>query len=169
MKPSYGSAFAIGAVAGLILAMALTLFAGATGGVSKLDTIGQGSAIEPVFAVPASAMWIVTLVLGAAGGAVLAIVTVAVAKVIDPTATGAPLLITAPLGAVVAAVVAIAVLPVGITALGSVADGTATASVTALTGLVATVGLTAGAGVVWLSYILSRPPQPHSDPELLAD
>ncbi len=169
MKPSYGSAFAVGAIAGLILAMAFALFAGATGGVPKLDTTGQGSSLEAAFAVPASAMWIVTLVLGAVGGAILAIVTVAVAKVIDPEAAGAPMLIVAPLGAVVGAVIAFAVLPLGVTVVGSVQDGIATASVAALTGLVAAVGLVGGAGVVWLSYILTRPPQAHPDPELLAD
>ena len=75
MKPSYGSAFGIGAIVGLVLAVATMLFVGATGGVPKLGVIGEGADIEPVFAVPASALWIVTILAAGVAGMILAIAT----------------------------------------------------------------------------------------------
>jgi hypothetical protein len=167
MKPSYGSAFGVGAIVGLVVAVAGTLFAGATGGISKLGVTGEGSSIEPVFAVPASALWIVTIVVAAAIGTLLAVVTAAVARVIDPDASGVGLWIIAPLGAIVGGVVAFAVFPLGVTGLGSLEEGVATISVVAMVALAAVSGLAGGSVIVWQSYIMARPPLGAPDPDLL--
>lgn len=168
MKPSYGSAFGIGAVAGLILALCAFVFVAATGGVTKLDVIGGGSAIEPALSVPTSAMWIVSILTGATCGLILAVVTRTIARVIDPTASSVSLAIIAPLGFVVGGVISFAILPLGITVLGSLADGVATIPVADLVLLVAIGGIVGGAVIVWQSYIMARPPLPEQDPELLA-
>jgi len=169
MKPSYGSALTIGAVVGLILSMAAMLFVGATGGIPKLDVVGTGSQLDPSFAVPASALWIVATLAAAVCGIVLAIATRGVARIIDPTASGVPLVAIAVLGAAVAGILTFAVFPLGVTLLGSLKDGIATVSVVEMGIMVATVGVVGGAIISWQSYIMSRPPQPHEDAELLAD
>jgi hypothetical protein len=167
MKPSYGTSVVLGAVSGLVLALCAMLLVGATGGVPKLDVIGTGSSIEPVFSVPASALWMVIVVTALACGIVLAIATWAVAHTIDPEASGTHVSIVVILGAIVAIAISFAVYPLGVSLLGSLQDGNATASVIDMTILTATVGLAAGASIAWLSYILSRPPQHTDDPELL--
>ena len=167
MKPNYGSAFGIGALVGLVLATATMLFVGATGGVPKLTVLDQGSSVEPAFSVPASAMWIVTIVAGAVCGLALAIATKAIARIIDPDTDGASMLIIAPLGAIVGGVVCFAIYPLGITLLGDVADGLATASVADIAILTAVAGLAAGSVITWQSYILARPPVPAEDTELM--
>lgn len=167
MKPNYGSAFGIGALVGLVLATATMLFVGATGGVPKLTVLDQGSSVEPAFSVPASAMWIVTIVAGAVCGLALAIATKTIARIIDPDTDGASMLIIAPLGAIVGGVVCFAIYPLGITLLGEVADGLATASVADIAILTAVAGLAAGSVITWQSYILARPPVPAEDTELM--
>ena len=167
MKPSYSSAFWIGAVVGLVLGAVAMLFVGATGGVPKLGVTGEGTSIEPVFNVPASALWIIVILTGAALGLVLAVVTRAVATVIDPEARGVTLWVIAPLGAVVGGVVAFAVFPLGISAIGTLQDGVATVSVVEMMVLTAIAGIAGGSVVTWQSYVMARPPQAVEDPELL--
>lgn len=168
MKPSYGKSIVIGALIGLVVSMATLLVVGATGGVSKLGIIGEGADIEPAFAVPASAMWIVVAIAGAAVGLVLAIATRAFSRVIDPDAKSVSSALVGVVGAVVGAVVAIAVFPVGSSALGEIKDGVATVTVAQVIILTAITGISTGGGVVWLSYVMARPPQQEDDPELLA-
>lgn len=167
MKPSYSSAFGIGAVIGLVLGAAAMLFVGATGGVPKLGVIGEGSDIEPVFAVPASALWIVTILTSAALGLVLAVATRAVARVLDPDAGGVGLWVIAPLGAIVGGVIAFAVFPLGVSAFGTLQDGVATVSVTEMMLLTGIVGIAGGSVITWQSYVMARPPETAEDPDLL--
>ena len=168
MKPSYTSAFGLGALAGLIIALSALLFVGATGGTAKLEVIGEGTGIEPAFAIPASAFWMVSIVAGAVCGLILALVTHAIGKVIDPDAQGAPVWVVGLLGVVVGGVVSFAIFPLGSTVLGSVQDGVATVTVADITILTAVAGLAGGAAIAWQSYIMTRPPQAKEDPELLA-
>jgi len=168
MRPSYGTSVGLGAVAGLVLAECALLFVGATGGVPKLDVIGSRSQIEPVFAVPASALWMVLIVAALACGIVLAVTTWAIARTIEPDAQGAPGVIIAALGAIVAVAISFSVFPLGVTVLGSLKDGIATLSVVDTAAMSALAGVAAGASIAWLSYLLTRPPQPAEDPELLA-
>ena len=168
MKPSYGSAFGIGAIAGTVIALCALVFAGATGGVSKLIVLGEGAAIEPAFAVPASAFFMVISVVGGLCGLILALATRAVSAVIEPDRAGAPTWLIGVLGFIVGAVVALAVYPLGITVFGSIQDGLATASVVDMVALTAVAGLAGGAAICWQSYIMARPPQPKEDTDLLA-
>lgn len=168
MKPSYGKALVIGAVIGLVVSMAALLIAGATGGVSKLGIVGEGANIEPAFAVPASSLWIVVVIAGAAIGLVLGVATRAISRVIDPDAKSTPTAVIGAIGAVVGAVVAIAIFPVGSSVLGEIKDGVATVTVAKMTILTALAGIAGGGGIVWLSYVMARPPQHEEDPELLA-
>jgi hypothetical protein len=167
MKPSYTSAFGVGAVVGLILAAAGTLFAGATGGVPKLGVTGEGSVLEPVFNVPASALWLVTIVVSAVLGLLLAVATRAIARVLDPEAPSVTLWLIAPLGAIVGGVVAFAVFPLGVSGFGTLQDGVASVSIAEMMLLSAIVGVSAGAVITWQSYIMARPPTTEDDPELL--
>lgn len=167
MKPSYGSAFGVGAIVGLVVAVAAVLFVGATGGISKLAVTGVGASIEPVFVVPASALWIVTIVAASVIGTLLAVVTSAVARVIDPDASGVGLWVIAPLGTIVGGVVAFAVFPLGVSGFGTLQEGAATISVFAMVVLAAVSGLTGGGVIAWQSYIMARPPVGAPDPDLL--
>ena len=169
MKPSYGSAFGIGAVVGLVLGAATMLFVGATGGLPKLGIEGEGDAITPVFAVPASALWIVTIIVAAIAGVILAVVTRGVARAIDPDAPSITLWIIAPVGAIVGGVIAFAVFPLGVSLLGSLADGVATISFAGMVALALIAGVAGGSIIVWSSYVMARPPQPVEDPELLTE
>jgi hypothetical protein len=169
MKPSYGSALGLGAVVGLVLSMAAMLFVGATGGVPKLDVVGTGSRVDPSFAVPASALWIVAILAAAGCGIVLAIGTRGIARIIDPDSRGVPVAVNAAVGAVVAGILTFAIFPLGVSLLGSLQDGVATVSVVEMALMTATLGVVGGAIIVWLSYLMSRPPQPTEDPELLLD
>lgn len=169
MKPSYTTALIVGAVTGLVLALALMLFVGATGGVPSMGAIVEGDQVVPVFAPPASAMWLTVLVAGAIGGLVASIATKAVSRVIDPDSESASLGVIAPLGLVIAPVIAMAVFPLGIVTLGDIADGRASIGVVRMVLLSGLVGLVAGGIIVWLSYILARPPVTAEDDSLHAE
>ncbi|MGI9528839.1 MAG: hypothetical protein ACR2NG_03945 [Acidimicrobiia bacterium] len=168
MKPSYGSALSIGAIVGTVIALSAMVFVAATGGVAKLTVIGDGTSIEPAFAVPASAFFMVATLVGGVCGLVLAVGTRAIAAVIDPETSGAPTWLIGTLGFVVGAVVSAAVFPLGVTLVGTVQDGLATASVVDIVLLTIVAGLAGGAVICWQSYIMARPPQPKPDTELLA-
>lgn len=168
MRPNYGAAFGVGAIAGLVTAVTATVLAGATGGVPKLSVTGQGASIEPVFAIPASALWIVVFVTAALAGVVLAIITLAVARVLDPEANSVSAWIITPIAGLVGGLLALAVFPLGVTAFGSVQDGTATVSISEMLLLASVVGIAAGAVICWQSYVMARPPQAVEDPELLS-
>lgn len=167
MKPSYSSAFWYGAITGVVLAAAATLFAGATGGVPKLGVAGDVGSLDPVFSVPASALWIVVILSSSIVGLLLAVVTRAIAQIIDPEADAVSMWVIAPLGAVVGGVVAFAVFPLGVSAFGTLQDGVATVSIAEMLVLSATVGVAGGGVITWQSYVMARPPRTVEDPELL--
>lgn len=168
MKPSYSASFLVGAVAGLVIAIAILLFVASLGGVSYLNPSIETGSVDPVFSIPASALWTMTLVSGFAGGALLAAITFGVARVIDPDATPISYVIVILVGATVGASVAIAVMLLGAGILGTVADGMATVTVVQMVNFTAVIGLAGGATVAWLSYLLARPPVYQTDPDLLA-
>ena len=120
MKPSYITALIVGALTGLVLALSLMLYVGATGGVPSVDAVVEGTKVVPVFAAPASALWITVILASALGGLVAATSTRAVARAIDPGAASASLAIIAPLGAVVAAVIGMSVFPLVAGLLGKI-------------------------------------------------
>ncbi len=168
MKPSYGASMVIGAVTGLVGAIAIFLFIAGMGGVSSLDPAIDTGSVEPVFSISASALWSMTMLAGIAVGTVLSIATKAIARVIDPEANANSLWIIAPVGATVGAVIGMVVFPLGVAVIGTIAEGTATVTVTEMVAMVAISGILGGASVVWLSYVLSRPPILEPDPDLLA-
>lgn len=169
MKPSYLTALLVGAVTGLVLALSLTLYVAATGAIPTVDAVVEGSNVVPVFAPPASALWIMVILTAGVGGVIAAVATKAVARAIDPDAPSASLAIIAPLGFVVGAVIGMAVFPLGALVLGSIEQGTVTLSVVQLISLASITGLVAGGLIVWFSYILARPPQIDEDEEIHMD
>lgn len=169
MKRSNGKALVVGASFGLILALSLMLYIAATGAVPSVNATVDNVGVVPVFAPAASALWI-SLILGASfGGLVLAIGTGAVSRVIEPEARPASFAVVAVVGAVVSPIIAMSVLPLGIIVLGSIEEGTATIGVVELVSLTAIIGIVAGGLVVWLSSVLSRPPEAKEDVDLLAE
>lgn len=168
MKPSYSTSFLVGAVTGLVVAIAILLFVASLGGVSYLNPSIETGSVDPVFSIPASALWIMTLVAGFAGGAVLSAITFGIARVIDPDSTPVSSVVVVLTGATVGATVAIVVMLLGAGILGTVADGIATVTVVQMVAFTAVIGLAGGATVTWLSYILARPPVYEPDPDLLA-
>jgi hypothetical protein len=169
MKPSYSVALVVGALTGLVLALSLTLYVGATGGVPAVNAVIDGSRVIPVFAPPASSLWIIVIATSAIGGFVQATATRSIARVIDPDAVTAPLWIIASLGIIIAPVVAMAIFPLGAVALGSLDGGVVTLSVVQIVALASTTGLVAGGAVVWLSYILTRHPESEGDASIHMD
>lgn len=167
MKPSYLTALIVGAITGLVLALALTLFVGATGGLPSITAVQDGTRVMPVFAPPASALWFMVILASAVGGFVTAAVTRAVARVIDPDASSASLAVIAPLGSAVAAVVGMSVFPLGSVVFGAISEGTVTLTVVELLALAGVTGLVAGAVIAWSSYVLARPPVASEDKALL--
>jgi hypothetical protein len=168
MKPSYSTSFLVGAVAGLVVAIAILLFVASLGGVSYLNPSFDTGSADPVFSIPASTLWMMTLIAGFGGGAVLSAVTFGVARVIDPDATPISSVIVVLVGATVGATVAFAVMLLGAGILGTVADGVATVTVVQMVVFTAVIGLAGGATVTWLAYLLARPPAYDTDPDLLA-
>lgn len=169
MKPSYVSALLIGAVVGLVLALALTLYVGATGATPSMDAMVEGGSVIPVFSPPASSLWVMVVLAAGFGGLVAAVATKAAARVIDPDARSASLWVIAPLGIVVAAVIGMAVFPLGAIVFGTIEEGAVTLGVMQFVALAVTTGLVAGALVVWQSYILARPPQTAQDTSIRMD
>ncbi len=168
MKPSYSTSAIVGAVTGLIVAVAILLFVGSLGAVSYLNPSIETGSVDPVFSIPASALWSMTLIAGLGGGTLLAAATYGIARILDPDAQPVSSAVVVVVGAIVGATVAITVMLVGAGILGTVADGVATITVVQMVVLTAIIGLAGGASVVWLSYILARPPIHETDPELLA-
>lgn len=168
MKPSYTTSLIIGSVAGLVMAVALATYITATGAVPSLTAELDGADIVPTIAPAASAMWITVILAGLIGGFILAAATKAIASVIDPEATTTSVTVIGTIGAIVGATVAIVVIPLGVTVLGSITDGLAIIGVADLFMLVAVTGVVAGGSVAWLSYVLARQTQPAPDPDLLA-
>jgi len=169
MKPSYFTALLIGAVTGVVLALSLTLYVAATGGIPSVDAVVDGSRVVPVFAPPASALWIIVILTSGVGGLIVAVATKAVARAIDPDAESASLAVIAPLGFVVGTVIGMAVFPLGTLVLGTIEQGTATLSVVQLVSLAAVTGLVAGGLIAWFSYILARPPHVEADESIHMD
>ncbi len=169
MKPSYTTALVVGAVTGIVLAVSLTLYVGATGGIPSVDAVVDGTRIVPVFAPPASSLWIMVILMSALGGFVAAATTTAIARVIDPDAKAASLAIIGTLGVIVAPVIGMTVFPIGAITLGSITDGIVTLSVIQTVALALIVGFVAGGIVVWLSYILARPPMVDEDTSIHLD
>jgi hypothetical protein len=169
MKPSYITAFIVGALTGVVLALSLMLYVGATGGVPSVSAVVDGTRVVPVFAAPASALWIMVILASAFGGFVAAAATKAVSRAIDPDAASASLAVIAPLGIVVAPVIGMAVFPLGVVVLGSIDEGTTTLGVVEMVALAGLTGLVAGGLVVWLSYILARPPIAQEDTSIHMD
>lgn len=168
MKPSYSTALVIGAVTGVIVALSLFVFFAAAGAVPSLTAVAEGTDVVPTLSASASATWIVVILAGLAGGFLIATITWAVGRVLDPQASSAPLVVVAPLGAAIGAIIGMIVFPLGITVAGSISEGNANIGVADLVMLTAIVGLVAGGSVAWLSYLLVRPSVPADDPELLA-
>jgi hypothetical protein len=168
MKPSYGTSLIIGAVAGLFIALAMFLFVASLGAVSSLQPAIETDSVEPVFSMPASTLWWMTIIVGGVSGALLGGVTRAIAAVLDPDASAAPMWLIASLGATVGAVIGVVVFPLGVTILGTISEGIATVTVTQMIVLLTVAGALGGAIVVWQSYLLSRPPIHVEDTELLA-
>lgn len=168
MKPNYFAALVIGGVTGLVMALALSSFFAATGAVPSLGAEVDGSDIIPTFSPAASATWMIVILAGLTGGAVLATITRAVARVIAPESHSASLGVIASIGAGIAATVSMVVFPLGITVTGSITDGHAVIAVTEFVLLAAITGLIGGAAVAWISYLLARPSTPADDPELQA-
>ncbi len=168
MKPSYATSLIVGAVAGLFLAVAMFLFLASLGAVSSLQPAIETNSVEPVFSMPASTLWWMTILVGGFSGALLGVITKAVSSIIDPDASPAPVWFIAPLGAMVGAVIGVVVFPLGVTVIGTLTEGVATVTVTQMVVLLATAGFLGGAIVVWQSYLLARPPVHEGDPELLA-
>jgi hypothetical protein len=169
MKPSYVTALLIGAITGLVLALSLMLFVGATGGVPSVDAIVEGSRVVPVFSPPASSLWVLVIVSSAIGGLIIATATKAYARTANPDAQTASLAIIAPLGMVVAPIVSMAIFPLGTMVLGTISEGVVTLSVVHVVLMASTAGLVAGAFVMWLSDILSRPPAASQDASIGMD
>lgn len=169
MKPNYFAALVVGAVTGLVLALTLVLYVGATGGVPSVNAIIDGTRVIPVFAPPASALWIMVILTSAFAGFVSAVSTKAVASVIDPEAQSASLAVIAPLGILIAPVIGMAIFPLGVIVLGSIDEGAATLGVVDLVVLAGFTGFTVGGLVVWFSYILARPPAAKTDTSLHPD
>ena len=163
MKPSYMTAVVVGALTGLVLALSLMLYVGATGGVPSLNAVNDGTRVVPVFAAPASSLWIVVILASAFGGFVAGVATRAVSRAIDPDAASASLAVIAPLSMVIAPVIGMAVFPLGAVVLGSIDEGTVTVSVVEMVALAGVTGLVGGGFIVWLSYILARPPIAEED------
>jgi hypothetical protein len=134
MKPSYTTALIIGSVAGLIMGVVLATYITATGGVGTLSAEIQGADVVPTIAPAASAMWITVIIAGLIGGFILAAATKGVASVIDPDAATASITVIGTIGAIVGATVAVVVIPLGVTILGSVTDGHAIIGVADLIG-----------------------------------
>jgi hypothetical protein len=168
MKPSYTTSLLIGAVVGLVMGVAMATYVTATGGIPALTAELDGAQVVPTIAPAASAMWITVIIAGLIGGLILSVGTKSIASVIEPEAATASLTLIGTIGAVVGAVVAVVIVPLGITILGSVTDGMAIISVADLFVLAAIAGLVAGGSVTWLSYVLARQPAHAEDPELLA-
>jgi hypothetical protein len=168
MKPSYGTSLIVGAVVGLFISLAMFLFIASLGAISSLQPAIETDSVEPVFSIPASTLWWMTIIVGVVAGALLGGVTKAVAAVLDPEASSAPSWLIAPLGATVGAVIGVVVFPLGVTILGTISEGIATVTVTQMVVLLSIAGLLGGAIVVWQSYLLARPPAHAEDTELLA-
>lgn len=168
MKPSYNTSILIGAFTGLVVAIAILLFVASLGGVSYLNPSIETGSVDPVFSIPASALWSMTMLAGFAGGALLSGITFGVARVIDPEASPVSSVIVVLVGATVGSVVAISVMLLGAGILGTVVDGIATITVVQMVVFTAVIGIAGGATITWLSYILARPPVHETDPDLLA-
>ncbi|KAA3641895.1 MAG: hypothetical protein DWP92_00365 [Armatimonadetes bacterium] len=168
MKPNYTAALVIGGVAGLVMALALFTFFAAYGAVPSLTVELDGTDVVPTFSAAASATWMIVILAGIVGGALIATITRVVARVIEPEGKSVSLGVIASVGALIAPTVAMVVFPLGITVMGSVREGSAVIGVADFVVLAAVAGLLAGGSVAWLSYILARPSVPADDPELLA-
>jgi hypothetical protein len=167
MKPSYLTATVVGAASGLVLALSVFTFVAAAGGIPSLTAELEGSSVVPTFAPSASATWYMVVLAGLVGGAIIAVVTWAVGRTVDPEGSRSPLALVVPVGASVAAIVAMVVMPLGVTTLGTVSEGRAVVSVADMVLLVATTGILVGGAVAWLTHVLVRPPVHEDDPELL--
>ena len=167
MKPSYLTATTVGAVSGLVVALSLFTFVAATGAIPSLTAVVEGSRVVPTFQPSASATWQLVVLSGLIGGALIAIVTRAVGRVLDPD-TKSSLAVVVPVGAILGALVAMSLIPLGISVLGSIRAGLVIIGVANFVMLSALAGFVAGGVVAWITYVIVRPPAHKEDTELLS-
>jgi len=168
MKPSYSTAAVVGAISGLVLAWVFFAYIAAAGAIRSLEIEIVGGDPVPTFASSASATWLLVVIGSVLGGALVAIVTRAVGRVLDPEGASGSLAVLVPLGAVIAGVISMIVFPLGVTVMGSITEGNAVIGVADMVVLVSIAGLIGGGAVGWVSYVIVRPSTPAEDTELLA-
>ena len=142
-----------GAVAGGITALVLTaLFAGRFA-VNAIDVLDNRAAFEA----SSGAMYLLVVVLGLIGGLIIATITHAIAFQAEPDTQRFPASWMLPIGAVVAALFAYAVLRFGVGALGDIAAGVVTISVARMVVIALVIGVVSGAITAAVVDALSRP------------
>ncbi len=167
-----------GAGTGLVVALALLAWFGGFAALGRVDAVPLTATVaRPRFVVDAPALWLLTLLLGGAGGTAVAAVAAAVSRVTAPETSRIPLRYPLTIGAILAAIMAYAVVRLGVTIAGEVAGGSAIVPVGAMTVIVAVAGLAAGTVTGPVVDALTRRSTlgapnvatPHSGAEILRD
>lgn len=149
--------YLVGSVAGLSVAMALfVVIAGAT----SITTVSIGDAATgrdlPELTATASIVGLVVFLSGAVGGLLVSAATYAIGRAQDPDTPRFSFPVIAPIGILLPAVLAFAVVSLGLSLFGTSLEGVVAVPVTALVGVSAAAGLVAGAVTVPIVDALSR-------------
>lgn len=149
--------YVVGSVAGVGVAMALfAVIAGAT----SITTVSIGDAATgralPELTATGSILGLVVFVAGAAGGLLVSAATYAVGRAQDPDTPRFSFPVIAPIGILLPATLAFAVVSLGLSLFGTSLEGVVAVPITAFVSVSAAAGLVAGAVTVPIVDALSR-------------
>jgi hypothetical protein len=149
-----------GAISGVVIAFAFMAWFGGWTSIETVDAVAglTGTAgATPVFVTDADAMWLLTLFLGAVGGMVVAGVSYAGERALEPDAPAYQLGWLIPIGLVLGSVMAYSVVRLGVT-IGGETDGSNVVVPAATFVLVAALaGLAGGMVIAPIVAALARP------------
>lgn len=149
-----------GAVSGLVIAFAFVAWFGGWTSIETVDAVAGmvGTAgATPVFVTDADAMWLLTLFLGAVGGLILAGVSYAGGRALEPDAPAYRLGWVAPIGLILGSVMAYSVVRLGVTIGGDSTGSEVAVPVTTFVLVAALAGIAAGMVIAPIVAALARP------------
>lgn len=149
-----------GAIAGVLIALGCVAWFGGYLGIETVDAVTMvpnTPVAEPQFVATANSLWLLLLLLGAAGGLVIAGISYGVGRILDPEAGAYPAAWLLLLGAVLGAVVTFSTVRLGITIWGDLEAEIMSVPVATFVLVAASAGLLSGAIIAPIVDALARP------------
>ena len=149
-----------GSIAGILIAFGCVAWLGGYLAIDTVDAVTQvpnTPAAEPQFVATANSLWLLLFIVGAVGGLIIAGISYAVGRVLDPEASAYPAGWLLLLGFVLGGVLVFSTVRLGVTIWGSAEGDLVSVPVATFILVAAFAGLLGGAIVAPIVDVLARP------------